>query len=286
MKKITGHLKKLKTVLNTTIDYYLLLDDKEILLNAFLGKLISFYHIGIICCIQCGRKTNKSFQRGFCFPCLRRLQECNLCIIHPERCQIEKEKCPVDDWAHTHCHQSHVVYLANSSGLKVGITRETHIPTRWIDQGALQAVPIFYTANRYQAGIIEVTLKAFISDRINWRRMLRNETKEVDLIAVRDALLQEAHHSLKVVTGQFKSEDIHPVGTSIVTRLNYPVLQYPDKVKALSLDKVFLVHGRLLGIKGQYLILDSGVVNIQKYSGYVVECLMEEQIANNGCNDK
>ena len=273
MKKITGHLKKLKTVLNTTVDYYLLLGDEEILLNDLLSRWISINHTGIIHCIQCSRKINKSFQQGFCFPCLRRLQECNLCMIHPERCQVEKG-CPTDNWAHAHCHQSHVVYLANASGLKVGITRETQVPTRWIDQGALQAVPIFYTANRYQAGVIEVALKAFISDRVNWRRMLRNKIEEIDLITARDALLQEANHSLKTVIGQFKLEDIYPVQTSIVTRLNYPVLQYPEKVKVLSLDKTLLVNGCLLGIKGQYLILDSGVINIRKYGGYMVECVV------------
>lgn len=273
MRKITGCLKKLKTVLDTTVHYYFLLDGKEILLNELLGKSISFKHTGIIYCIQCSRKINKSFQQGFCFPCLRRLQECNLCIIHPECCQVEKG-CPVDDWAHAHCHQSHVVYLANSSGLKVGITRATQVPTRWIDQGALQAVPIFYTANRYQAGIIEVALKGFIADRTDWRRMLKNEIEEIDLITARDTLLREADCSLKTVMNQFKSEDICSVITSITTRFSYPVLRYPENVKALLLDKALSINGYLLGIKGQYLILDSGVINIRKYSGYEVECIL------------
>lgn len=273
MKKIIGRLKKLKAVLNKTVDYYLLLEGEEILLNELIGKSISFNHTGIIHCIQCSRKTNKSFQQGFCFPCLRRLQECNFCIIHPEYCQVEKG-CPVDDWAHAHCHQNHVVYLANSSGLKVGITRETQVPTRWIDQGALQAVPIFYTGNRYQAGVIEVALKAFIADRTDWRRMLKNETEEIDLIAARNTLLREANHSLKMIIGQFKSEDICLARTSTVTRLSYPVLKYPEKVETLSLDKTLSINGYLLGIKGQYLILDSGVMNIRKYGGYGVECIL------------
>lgn len=273
MKKITGYLKKLKTVLNKTVDYYLLLEDKEILLNELLGKSIAFNHTGIIHCIQCSRKTNKSFQQGFCFSCLRRLQECNLCIIHPECCRVEKG-CPTDDWAHTHCYQKHVVYLSNSSGLKVGVTRNTQVPTRWIDQGALQAVPVFYTANRYQAGVLEVALKDFVSDRTNWRKMLKNATQEINLISARDALFQKANYSLKMVIGQFKSGDIYPVRTSIVTRLNYPVLKYPEKVKVLLLDKTLSINGYLLGIKGQYLILDSGVINIRKYGGYEVECIL------------
>ena len=273
MKKITGYLKKLKTVLNKTIDYYLPLGDEEISLNDLLGKTISLNHTGIIRCIQCGRRTNKSFQQGFCFLCLRRLQECNLCIIHPECCQVE-EGCPTNDWVHTHCYQRHMVYLANSSRLKVGVTRDTQMPTRWIDQGALQAVPIFYTANRYQAGVIEVTLKDFVADRTNWRKMLKNETEEINLIRARDALFREANHSLKMVMGRFKSKDIYPVRTSIVTRLSYPVLEYPEKVKALLLSKTLAIDGRLLGMKGQYLILDTGVINVQKYSGYGVECTL------------
>ncbi|WP_264769495.1 DUF2797 domain-containing protein [Coxiella burnetii] len=270
--KFNGNLKKLKSALNTTIDYFLPFAEEEIWLNEWLGKSISLNHTGLIHCIQCGRKTNKSFQQGFCFPCLRRLQECNLCIIHPERCRVEMGGCPTDDWAHDHCHQSHVIYLAVSSGLKVGITRETQVTTRWIDQGAVQAIPIFFTANRYQAGQVEVALKAFIADRTDWRRMLSNETDNVDLIAARDAVLKEAESPLSAVIAQFKAGDIRKIETAAITQLNYPVLEYPSKIKTLLFEKTSSITGRLLGIKGQYLILDNGVINIRKYSGYHVEC--------------
>ena len=274
MKKINGNLKKLKSILNITIDYFLDFIDEEVWLNAWIGKLISFNYTGLIHCIQCGRKTNKSFQQGFCFPCFRRLQECNLCIIHPERCRAEIRDCSAGDWAHAHCCQSHVVYLAISSGLKVGITSETQLLNRWIDQGAIQAVPIFYAANRYQAGQVEIALKAFIADRTDWRRMLRNRIDDVDLMTARNILLKAVERPISAIKTQFRPGDISKIETDIITQLHYPVLEYPSKVKALFFEKTSSIMGRLLGIKGQYLILDSGVINIRKYSGYHVECTM------------
>src|SRR3990167_10787609 len=164
MKKLIGNLQKLKSKLEDPIHYYFRIGEQEELVNAWVGKIIGLHPTGNIHCIQCGRKTNKSFQQGFCFPCFRRLQECDLCIIHPEKCIVESGRCPENDWAHAQCNQPHTIYLANASGLKVGITRDTQVPTRWIDQGAIQALPIFKTKNRYQAGQVEVTLKQFVSD--------------------------------------------------------------------------------------------------------------------------
>src|ERR1700722_1856418 len=139
---------------HTPVSYYLSLAEEQIPLNQFIGKKIQLNYLGKIYCIQCGRETKKSFQQGFCFPCYRRLLECNLCIIHPEKCRYYEGKCDPNDWAHAQCGQKQIVYLANSSGVKVGITRATQIPTRWIDQGATQGLPIFSVANRYQAGLI------------------------------------------------------------------------------------------------------------------------------------
>ncbi|WP_230206099.1 DUF2797 domain-containing protein [Coxiella endosymbiont of Amblyomma americanum] len=266
-------MRKLTSILKIPIEYYFIHPKYgNILLNNWLGKSVTLHYTGLIYCIQCGRETNRSFQQGFCFPCLRRLKECNFCIIHPERCRIETGGCTVDDWAHAHCHSSHVVYLANSSGLKIGVTQKTQLPTRWIDQGAVQAIPVFQTNNRYQAGMIEVSLKTFITDRTNWRRMLRNDVKKVDLISERSSLLKETDYVLSKVIRQFKTSDIHKLKKTIVTWLDYPVLQYPNKIRMLSFEKTPVITGSLLGIKGQYFILDTGVVNIRKYCGYNVEC--------------
>lgn len=264
-------LRKLKSELNTPVNYYLNLAEKEIHLNTYLGKSVSLTHTGNIFCIQCERKTAKSFQQGYCFPCLRRLQECNLCVIHPERCLVEEKNCSVDDWAHRQCNQAHVIYLANASDLKVGITRDTQIPTRWIDQGAVQAIPIFKAKNRYQAGVMEVALKEFVADRTNWRTMLKNQAVLLDLIAERDKLWQQADKKINQVIAQFAANAIEKISADKSIELNYPVLEYPNQVKALSLDETKKIVGQLLGIKGQYLIFDQGVLNVRKFGGYEVD---------------
>jgi hypothetical protein len=271
MTKNIGHLKKLKSELASPINYYFRVNEQQILLNTSLGKHITLTHTGNIACIQCGRKTNKSFQQGYCFPCLRRLQECHLCVIHPERCLVEMGKCPENDWAHAQCNQPHIVYLANASGLKVGITRDTQVPTRWIDQGAIQALPIFKVSNRYQAGVMEVALKQFVADRTNWRVMLKNQMVPLDLIVERDKLLHQAEKEILTVMNQFKADDIVRMNTAEVTVLSYPVLTYPQQVNALSLEQTTEISGELLGIKGQYLILSDGVLNLRKFAGYEIE---------------
>lgn len=267
---ITGHLQKMKTRLEPTVAYEMRVGEERIVLNALLEKTISLSFTGKIACIQCGRKTSKSFQQGFCFSCFRRLQECNMCIIHPERCLVEQGGCPEDDWAHAQCHASQIVYLANSSGLKVGITRDTQVPTRWMDQGARQALPIFTASNRYQSGVLEVALKAFVADKTNWRTMLKQTVPMIDLLAERDRLFKEAEKEINqalAISGEGNARflpDEKPI------EIRYPVLHYPAKVSSLSLDKTPEISGKLLGIKGQYLILEHGVLNVRKFGGYEV----------------
>jgi len=270
MKKITGNLRKMKSVLQSPVEYFLRVSDNEIPLNPFLKKKIRLRFTGTINCVQCGRKTSKSFQQGYCYPCMQRLNECGNCAIFPERCQVEKGTCPKDDWAHVQCHSHQIVYLANSSGLKVGITRESHIPTRWIDQGAIQAIPIFQTANRYRSGVMEVALKQYVSDRTNWRTMLKNEVEPLDMIAERNRLLGEANTDIKKVMEESPENTIIPISRPELVEIVYPVIEYPQKITSLSLDKQPDIEGILMGIKGQYLILDTGVLNIRKYGGYEV----------------
>jgi hypothetical protein len=274
MEKISGSLRKLKGTLDSLVNYHFRLDDNEIPLADALGKKISLSFDGTINCIQCERQTKKSFQQGYCYPCYRRLMECNLCIIHPERCRVEEGGCPKDDWAHAHCHQEHIIYLANSSGLKVGITRETQVPTRWIDQGACQAIPIFKVQNRYQAGAIEVAMKSYVADKTNWRKMLKNDVEVIDMKERRDALLSEARVDIDKVIAGFSAGDVEAVNIEPIN-LEYPVMEYPTKVSSLSLDKQALIEGQLVGIKGQYLILDIGVLNIRKFGGYQVSFSLE-----------
>ncbi len=267
---VTGILRKMKAKQHEPIAYSLCVGDQQIPLNPLLGQSLSLHFSGAIFCIQCGRKTQKSFQQGYCFPCYRRLLECRLCIIHPERCQVEVTPCPQDDWAHAQCHQDHIIYLANTSGLKVGITRVSQVPTRWIDQGAVQAVALWRVSNRYRAGVVEVACKAFINDKTNWRSMLKNEVNRVDMASFKQEFLSQVHANLSQATEKF-SDDLQLLDEAPVA-LHYPVTVFPEKVTSLSLDKTPTIKATLLGIKGQYLLFDQGVLNVRKFGGYEVSC--------------
>lgn len=266
----TGHLKKMISTLTSTVDYMLPLGDQKIALNPLIGKLIRLDFNGVIECIQCGRKTKKSFQQGYCYPCYQRLGDCSFCLIHPERCHHGEGNCQADNWVHANCLTPHIVYLANSSGLKVGVTRQTQVPTRWIDQGAIQGLPIFKTMNRYQAGLIEVAIKQFINDKTNWRDMLKGKNPSIDLIKERGEVHQLTQNAVEKVITKFDSSDVEQLNENQVTEIRYPVKEYPTKITSLSLDSHASIEGRLMGIKGQYLIFEHGVLNVRKYGGYEI----------------
>ena len=177
-----GTLLKMETKLANPVEYELPIGDELIYMNNLIGKYIAFKWLKEIYCVACGRKTNKSFSQGFCYPCFLNAPETSECIFRPELCQAQDGIARDMDWAEHHCLQNHFVYLAISSGVKVGVTRSGQIPARWVDQGAWQAIKLAQTPNRYTAGLIEVALKAYISDRTNWQRMLKNQLIEgVDL---------------------------------------------------------------------------------------------------------
>lgn len=266
-----GNIAKMKVELSTPVKYQLPLDDALLDLNPHIGGRIRLDYRGEINCVACGRKTSKSYAQGYCYPCFISLAECDMCIVKPETCHFEAGTCRDAEWAMKHCMQSHFVYLANSSGVKVGITRGSQIPTRWIDQGASQAVPIFKVANRYQSGLLEVAIKQHVSDRTDWRKMLKGDAEPVDLEAMRDQLAEVCSTRIAELQTQFGSDRIEFLPDEPVAGIRYPVEQYPEKIKSLNLDKTPTVEGQLMGIKGQYLILDTGVINIRKYSGYKLD---------------
>jgi Protein of unknown function (DUF2797) len=269
---ITGNLRKMSTQAGqSTVEYTWVVNDQKIPLNSLLGQPLQLRFTGNIHCIQCGRKTRQSYQQGYCYPCMQRLAECNFCTIRPEKCRVHEGSCPQNDWAHSQCAQPHTVYLANSSGLKVGITRCTQLPTRWIDQGACQALPIFQVANRYQSGIIEMCLKNFVNDRTDWRKLLKKSAGVVNLWQEHAALMGQAEGMLREATSAF-ADDIIWLSNVEITELVYPVQCYPEEIVSLSFDKTALISGILQGIKGQYLLLDTGVINIRKFAGYELEC--------------
>lgn len=237
-----------------------------------IGGTLSLVHTGKIFCIECGRETKKSFAQGYCFPCFKSLAECDMCIMKPETCHYHEGTCRDPGWADSHCMQEHIVYLANSSGIKVGITRGTQIPTRWIDQGAAQAIPVYRVKTRFHSGLIEVAIKNQVSDRTDWRKLLKGDPDVVDMVALRDGIRETAAKELDLLKQlnsglEWVELDDDPV------HLSYPVQHYPEKITSLNLDKTPEISGVLNGIKGQYLILDSGVLNIRKFTGYEVQVL-------------
>ncbi|TGN39879.1 DUF2797 domain-containing protein [Marinobacter confluentis] len=266
---ITGRLRKMPAEAGSPVSYSLLLGDTRLPMNELLGQSVRLDFDGVIRCINCDRKTSKSFSQGFCFPCFRKLAACDTCIMSPEKCHYHEGTCREPEWGETHCMVEHVVYLANSSGLKVGITRGTQVPTRWIDQGAVDAIPMLRVATRQLAGFVEVACKQHVADRTNWRTMLKGEAPEMDLAQERDRLLALIADDLAALQAEHGEDAIRPVSEDALG-LSYPVSVWPEKVKTHNLDKAQTAEGVLQGIKGQYLILDTGVINIRKYTGYEV----------------
>lgn len=270
METLRGSIRKMKASAATPITYVLPLGNDELPLNALLGKTLHLEFAGQISCPGCGQATKKSFGEGFCYRCFITLAQCDLCIVKPELCHFAKGTCREPEWGVTHCMQPHYVYLANASGLKVGITRASQIPTRWLDQGAVQALPVLKVQSRHQAGLVEVALKAHVSDRTDWRKMLKGEPELQDLLVQRGDLFSRCEQALAQIGGGKSIEALSILDQEPVRTFSYPVLQYPTRVTALNLEKTPRIEGTLLGIKGQYLLLDSGVLNVRKFTGYHV----------------
>lgn len=263
-----GGARKMRTDLQDPVQYTLWLGDAEIPVNQYLGRSLQLSYNGQINCIHCDRKTNKSFSQGYCYPCFRRLAQCDNCIVSPEKCHYHLGTCREPEWGEANCMIDHVVYLANTSGIKVGITRGTQVPTRWMDQGATQAQPIFRVSNRLQSGLVETTFAAHIADKTNWQAMLKGDNAPVDLEAERHRLMAECAGEIEALQNTHGLQAISVLEEADAFSIRYPVLEHPTKVKSFNLDKAPLVEGTLMGIKGQYLIFDTGVINIRKYGGY------------------
>ena len=270
-KMTTGVIRKMVVEATEPVSYWLPMGEERLEVQSLLGSQISLEFTGQIYCIECGRKTTKSFNQGYCFPCLRSLAACDMCIVKPELCHYDQGTCREPAWGESHCMRPHVVYLANSSGLKVGITRASQVPTRWIDQGAVQALPLYEVDSRLQSGWLEVALKRYISDRTDWRAMLKGDPSQLDLLVERDRLLGEASVDLAQWQLKIGSASMRLVEGAQEARFKYPVLVYPEKIKAHNFDKKARVEGCLQGVKGQYMILDTGVLNIRKFAGYEVD---------------
>jgi hypothetical protein len=271
MSSIRGQVRKLVSRLDRPVHYSLPLGEERVALNPLIGSRLQLRHTGRISCVHCGRQTNKSFNQGYCYPCFQTLAQCDSCIIAPERCHYDAGTCREPVWGDHFCMQDHVVYLANSSGLKVGITRASQLPTRWIDQGASQALAVLRTRSRQQAGFCEAMFRQHVADRTNWRSMLKGEQEALDLPAERTRLLQLCAGELQDIQQRFGLHAVSVLNGVEPVVLEYPAANLPEKLNSLDLDKSSCIEGILLGIKGQYLLLDTGVINIRKYTGYELE---------------
>jgi len=196
-----------------------------------------------------------------------------VCIMAPEKCHYDAGTCREPSWGEQFCMTDHVVYLANSSGIKVGITRATQLPTRWLDQGASQALPIMRVATRQQSGLVEDVLRSQVPDRTNWRALLKGDAEVLDLPAIREQIFDACADGLRELQGRFGLQAIQPLPDAEVVQMKYPVEAYPKKIVSFNLDKDPVAEGTLLGIKGQYLIFDTGVINIRKYTAYQLAVL-------------
>lgn len=273
--KYQGHLKKMGISAQTEdAQYHIRLDDQQIPLNEKLGQPIRIEYLGDIHCQSCGRASKKSFAQGYCYPCFSRLAQCDTCIMSPEKCHYDKGTCREPKWGEEFCMQDHIVYLANSSGIKVGITRHSQIPTRWLDQGAMQAMPIARVATRQLSGLLEVIFKQHVADKTNWRTLLKQDALDLDLAAKRDELFEICHEEIEELQGHYGLQAVQLIYDGEQQSFKFPVTQYPTKVSSFNLDKDPVAQGTLMGIKGQYLILDTGVINLRKYTSYLVsiEC--------------
>jgi len=260
----------LASVSSNLAQYQLRLGDQAYELNPLLGKTVRLEYSGSIHCVNCGRRTKKSFNQGHCYPCFQKLARCDNCMVKPETCHFEHGTCREPEWAKTFCFSDHIVYLANSSGLKVGITRKNQIPTRWIDQGAIQAIPLVRVSDRKLSGLVESFLAQDLADKTNWRAMLKGQVAPIDMLAERrnfeDKVIDHIINELEI--DDFSRYSL--MNTEAID-IDYPVLAYPNKVTSFNFDKTPLVEGQLMGIKGQYLILDTGVINLRKFGGYHIE---------------
>ncbi len=260
--KIEVNLLKMRTELNVSVDYYLSLKNKELHVNELIGSKISLKWTGQIHCIKCGNKTSKSFAQGYCYPCFVSAPETAPCILQPELCEAHLGIARDSEWSKQNCLTDHYVYLALSSGVKVGVTRATQIPTRWMDQGAVRAVKFAKTPNRHLAGLIETDLKKYMSDKTSWQKMLKNDIDfSTDLLFEKEKTIGLLRSDLS----KYVTDDKE------IYQINYPVTAYPEKIKSINLEKTPEFSGKLIGIKGQYLIFDGGfVINNRKYGGYKI----------------
>ncbi|MBK8499660.1 MAG: DUF2797 domain-containing protein [Flavobacteriales bacterium] len=255
-------LSKMRAELAGSVRYVLPFE-QPLELTPFIGKPFTVRATGVLSCVSCGKKVKKLFAQGFCYPCFTSAPEAAECIVHPELCRAHLGEGRDPDWEIAHHATEHIVYLSFTGNVKVGVTRSTQVPTRWIDQGAVAALAIARVPYRQLAGLIEVDLKRLFADKTNWRAMLKQVPPDAGAL----------HGARAQAIGALRTDlQEHLLLTEEPLAITYPVLAYPPKVASVNLGKTPEVSGLLMGIKGQYLIWEDGrVLNVRNHSGYHVE---------------
>lgn len=252
----------MRSIGSNPIQYFLQVGHDEINMNSIIGKHVKIEFKNQINCINCDSKTNKSFHQGYCYSCFSSLAQCDAGVLNPEKDYSHLGISRDMEWSKHNSLIDHFVYLALTSELKVGVTRHTQIPTRWIDQGAIKAIKLAKTPYRNLAGQIEVELKKHVSDKTNWSKMLVAKESSINLLERKNYFGSLLPADLQ----QFISLD------NSITTLNYPFNYAIDKFKSVSLDNQMIINGTIAGLKGQYLIFKDGqVINIRKHNGYLIE---------------
>lgn len=277
--QINGSIRKMRVSAQPfePAQYTLPIGDTSLPINELIGQCFKLSFSGNILCVHCGTKTKTSFNQGYCYRCLTTLAQCDSCIIKPELCHYDAGTCREPSWGEANCLQDHFVYLANTGNVKVGITRHVTngISSRWLDQGASQAMAILRVQNRLISGLVESVFKPHISDKTNWRTMLKADPEKVDLVALKQQLLTKVEPELDEIQQEFGFQAIQFIEQPALD-ICYPVEQYPQKIKSINLDKEMAFTGVLQGIKGQYWLLDNDrVINMRKYSGYEISITTE-----------
>lgn len=240
--------------------------------SQFISKGIELKFSGRIRCIHCGKLTKKSFNQGSCYNCFVQLAQNDLCIMSPTRCHYHLGTCREPKWGEDNCFKKHSVYLANTSGPKVGITKEKKIENRWIDQGAVEGLELVTTNSRREAGIIEAYLSQFLPDRTTWQRMVTSNPiqGEIDFVKEKSKFvraIENANLTMENEKGKSTAIEMKESTSKQVTKFNYPIEAFP-KAKSYKVDPEQAIKSKLLGIKGQYLLLQDGVINLRTYEGY------------------
>lgn len=240
------------------LHYHLKMGEEDLVLNELLDKKITLLFSGEIRCSFCDKAIKKTYSNGSCYPCFISLPQNDFCILKPESCHFHKGSCRDSVWGENHCFQKHHIYLSYTSNLKVGITRGFRLKRRWLEQGALQAIKLASVENRLQAGLVEVALKEFVSDKTNWRKLLQQPEEPENFLET----------SLKLKESIREQFHFAQIANEEASSFNYPVLAYPKTTTPYNLEKTPVFEDRLIGLRGSYMLFERGAFNLKKFKGF------------------